>query len=122
MSRLWFTLVTAANLDEVEQAFQRNREEGMGERQNNRWISNNDRKGGTLQVSRWSFRAPLLNNDKVFVVVTRQDAAWSTITNEPEPYALTVVLNDQESNEAQLYAQVQAQLQARAQARARARV
>ncbi len=122
MSRLWFTLVTAANLDEVEQAFQRNREEGMGERQNNRWISNNDRKGGTLQVSRWSFRAPLRNNDKVFVVVTRQDAAWSTITNEPEPYALTVVLNDQESNEAQLYAQVQAQLQARAQARARARV
>ena len=122
MSRLWFTLVTASSLDEVEQAFQRNREEGIKERSTNRWVTNDDRKKGTLQVSRWQFRAPLRNNDKVFVVVTRQDAIWSTVNEQAEPYALTVVLDDRENSEAQLYSQVQTQLQARAQARARARV
>ncbi len=122
MTRLWFTLVTAASLDEVEQAFQRNREDGMGERQSNRWIANTKRKGGTLQVSRWGFRAPLRNNQRVFVVVTRQDTIWSTVNEQAEPYALTVVLDDRENSEAYLYAQVQAQLQARARARARARV
>ena len=121
-TRLWFTLVTANNLDEVEQAFQRNREEGMGERQNNRWISNDRRKKGTLQVSRWSFQGALRSADRLFVVVTRQDAVWSTVQEEAESYALTVVLDDRENNQAQLYAQVQAQLQARARARVRARV
>ena len=55
-------------------------------------------------------------------MVTRQDAIWSTVKEENEPYALSVVLDDRENNEAQLYAKVQAQLQARARARARARV
>jgi len=121
-TRLWFTLVTARSLDEVEQAFRRNREEGMGERATNRWISNNDRKGGSLQVSRWHFRAPLGNGDKVYVVATRQDAIWSTGQDQSEPYALTIVLDDRNNSQAQLYAQVQTQLQARAQVRARARV
>lgn len=122
MTRLWFTLVTARSLDAVEQAFQRDREEGMPERSTNRWISNNDRRSGTLQVSRWSFGAKPRNDDRVFVVVTRQDAPWSLVQGQVEPYALTIVLDDQENNEANLYAQVQAQLQARAQARVRARV
>lgn len=122
MTRLWFTLVLADGLDEVERAFQRNREEGMGERQNKRWISNKDRKNSTLQISRWAFGAKPRNTEKVFVVVTRQDAPWSMVQAQPEPYALTIVLADRENNEANLYAQVQAQLQARAQVRARARV
>lgn len=109
-------------LDEVEQAFQRNREEGLGERQTNRWISNDRRKKGTLQVSRWTFRGALRNADRLFVVVPRQDTIWSTVKEENGPYALSVVLDDRENNEARLYAQVQAQLQARARARARARV
>lgn len=121
-TRLWFTLVTANSLDEVEQAFHRNREEGKGERQYNRWISNDRRKKGTLQVSRWGFGGTLRNAGRVFVVVTRQDAIWSQVQEEAEPYALTVVLDDRENNQAQLYAQVQAQLQARARTRARARV
>jgi len=121
-TRLWFTLVTANGLDEVEQAFQRNREEGMGERQSNRWIANDKRKKGSLQVSRWSFRGGLRNSQKVFVVITRQDSIWSSVKDQSEPYALTVVLDDRENNEAQLYAQVRSQLQARVQARARARV
>jgi hypothetical protein len=122
VSKLWFTLVTAATLDEVEHAFQRNREEGMGERTNNRWITNNERRPGTLQASRWFFRQPLRNHEHVFVVVTRQDAAWGNLADEQEPYALVAVLGDRENVTVNLYAQVRAQLEARARARARARI
>ena len=121
MTRLWFTLVTASNLNEVEAAFQRNREEGMGERDRNRWISNNVRKNGTLQVSRWDFRGRLANGQRVFVVITRQDSPWSTAKETPEPYALAVVLDDRENDHAQLYAQIRARLQERARTRARVR-
>lgn len=121
-AKLWFNLVVAANLDAVTQAFQRNRQEGMGEHGNGRWLPNDTRKNGTLQVSRWTFRQAPSRGDKVFVVVTRQDSPWSQEEqrNEAEPYALAVVLTDQTN--AQLYAHVQAMLQARAQARARARI
>ena len=122
MSKLWFTLVTAADLDEVERAFQRNREEGMGERARNRWITNNERKPGTLQVSRWSFKLPIRNGERVFVVVTRQDNAWANVADELEPYSLVSILADRENANVNLYAQVQAQLALRAQTRARARV
>lgn len=122
MTRLWFTLVTARELDEVEQAFQRNRKEGMGERQTNRWIANDARKQGTLQVSRWNFRGRIADERRIFVVVTRQDAPWSTVQEAPESYALTAVLDDRESSQAQLYAKIRARLQDRARARARARI
>lgn len=121
-AKLWFNLVVAANLDEVTQAFRRNREEGIGEHGNGRWLPNDARKNGTLQVSRWTFRQAPSRGDHVFVVVTRQDSAWSQEEHraEDEPYALAVVLADRTN--AQLYAQVRAALQARAQARARARI
>ena len=122
MTRLWFTLVTAGDLDEVEAAFQRNREEGISERPRNRWISNNARKSGTLQVSRWDFRGRLADGQRVFVVITRQDSLWSTAQGTPEPYALAVVLDDRENDQAQLYAQIRARLQERERERARARV
>ncbi len=123
-AKLWFTMVVAESLDEVTQAFRRNREQGMGEHGNGRWLPNDTRKNGTLQVSRWTFRQAPAGGDKAFVVVTRQDSAWSQDAhrNEAEPYALAVVLADRGQVDAQLYAQVQAMLQARAQARARARV
>ncbi|WP_297745241.1 hypothetical protein [Nitrosomonas sp.] len=122
MNKLWFTLVTAANLEEVERAFKRNREEGMGEFGRNRWITSSERKAGTLQVSRWDFKMPLRNNEKVFVVVTRQDTPWGNVADDQEPYALVTVLADRENTELNLYVQVRVQLEARAQARARARV
>lgn len=122
MSKLWFSVVTASGLDEVTQAFRRNREQGMGERSNGRWLSNDTRKNGTLQVSRWSFRQALANGNKVFVVVTRQDSPWSNGRDGEEPYALAAVLADREQANAQLYAEVRAALEARVQARARARV
>ncbi len=124
-AKLWFNLVVATNLDQVTRAFQRHREEGMSEHDNGRWLTNETRKNGTLQVSRWKFRqAPRGRGNKVFVVVTRQDSAWSQDEHraEDEPYALAVVLADREQANAELYAQVQAMLQARAQARARARI
>ncbi|AJW44660.1 S8 family peptidase [Pseudomonas aeruginosa] len=121
-AKLWFHLVTAGSLDEVTQAYRRNREEGMGERANGRWLPNDTRKNGTLQVSRWRFKQALANGHKVFVVVTRQDSPWSDGRDGDEPYAVAVVLADREQANAQLYAQVRAALQARAQARARARI
>ena len=119
MTKLWYTFVEAASLDEVETAFQRNREKGILERNTNRWISNQDRSKGSLQVSRWTFGRPLRNSSKLFVVVTRQDANWATTIDNLESYALSIVLDDRENNETVLYAQVQAELQARARARAR---
>ncbi|KCB46796.1 peptidase, S8/S53 family [Bordetella hinzii 1277] len=121
-TKLWFNLVVADSLDDVTRAFQRNREEGMGEHSNGRWLPNDTRKNGTLQVSRWRFKQALANGHKVFVVVTRQDSPWSDGRDGDEPYAVAVVLADREQANAQLYAQVRAALQARAQARARARI
>lgn len=120
--KLSFSLVTAASLEDVTEAFRHNREEGMPERSLGRWISNAARKLGTLQVSRWQFKAALKNIEKVFVVVTRQDSVWSDERENEEPYALVAVLSDRENAEAQLYAQVRAALAARVQVRARARI
>jgi hypothetical protein len=121
MSKLWFTFVDANSLDEVVGAFQKNREEGMGERSSGRWLSNKDRKEGTLQLSSWTFKRPITKS-KVFVIVTRQDSAWSTIGDELEPYALAISIEDREQVGVQLYDEVKAVLKARAQNRARARV
>ena len=126
MSKLWFTLVTAANLDQVTEAFQRNRERGMKERTTGRWITNSARKSGTLQVSRWTFKRPIPDGEKVFIVVTRQDSPWATDKDGQEPYALTAVLADRHLAGVSLYAEVRATIEARnqaqAQSRARARV
>lgn len=122
MSKLWFSLVTAASLEQVTEAFHRNREEGMGERSTGRWLPNSARKAGTLQVSRWTFKQPIATGDKVFIVVTRQDNPWSTGRDGQEPYALTAVLADREQADVNLYAEVRTALEARVQARARARV
>ena len=123
-AKLWFHLTLARDLDQVTKAYRRNREEGMGERSTGRWLSNKARKNGTLQVSRWCFKDPPKAEEKVVVVITRQDSAWSTPENQqqPEPYALAVVLADREQAGVQLYIQVSALLQARLQQRARARV
>jgi hypothetical protein len=94
----------------------------MRERDTNRWLSNQDRKDGTLQVSRWTFKQALANQQMVFVVVTRQDSTWAVDDGAVEPYALALVLTDRENASALLYAQVNAELQLRAQARARVRV
>lgn len=120
MTKLKFSLVVANNLDEVAAAFQRNRDEGMSERGNNRWLSGEARQAGTLQVSRWTFKQRPLG--QLFIVVTRQDAPWSTVNDDLEPYALCVSIADRANVQSRLYAQIQALLRARVEQRARARV
>jgi len=121
MTKLRFTVVAANDLEEVSRAFQHNRAEGMPERSTGRWISGEARQAGTLQVSRWTFRQRP-REQKLFVVVTRQDATWSEVADLEEPYALCVAIKDRDNADSQLYAQVRALLQARVQLRARARV
>jgi hypothetical protein len=120
MTKLKFSLVVANNLDEVAAAFQRNRDEGMSERGNNRWLSGEARQAGTLQVSRWTFRQR--PRGQPFIVVTRQDAPWSTVNDDLEQYALCVSIADRANVQSRLYAQIQALLRARVEQRARARV
>lgn len=116
-TKLWFNLVVEASLDDVTL-----KEGAISERDHGRWLSNEVRKKGTLQVSRWSFKQAPKGRDKAFIVVTRQDSVWAPNERhaEDEPYALAVVLADRANP--QLYAQMQAVLQTRAQARARARI
>lgn len=115
-TKVRFSFVKAETLGEVSAAFRRNRDDGMPERAANRWISSDQRNGGTLQVSRWHFRGPIDRNH-LFVVVTRQDSPWSTVTDQPENYALAIVLDDRHRADVNLYAEVRATLQARARAR-----
>lgn len=120
MTKLKFSLVVANDLDEVSAAFRRNRDQGMPERGTNRWLSGEARQAGTLQVSRWTFQQRPKGH--LYVVVTRQDAAWSNVGDNPEPYALCVNIADRSNAQSRLYEQVQALLRARADLRARARV
>lgn len=120
MTKLKFNLVIANDLDAVAAAFQRDRDQGLPERGTNRWLSGEARQAGTLQVSRWRFQQR--PQGQVYVVVTRQDAAWSTVGDESEPYALCVSIADRSNAQARLYAHVQAILRARIDQRARNRV
>ncbi|MGH9160320.1 MAG: S8 family serine peptidase [Vicinamibacteraceae bacterium] len=117
-TRIRFSFVNANGLDDVTAAFRRDPENGIAERSTNRWISSDKRSCGTLQVSRWRFGDSITRN-RLFVVVTRQDAPWSPVADQAESYALCVVLEDREKAEAEarLYAEVRAVLQARARVR-----
>jgi hypothetical protein len=123
-SKLSFSLVTAATLDSVTEGFARGRgrQQVVPERTTNRLIPSTDRNAGTLHMSRWDFTNALAGDQKVFVVVTRQDAPWQMPLEAPEPYSLAVVLDDSANIHIELYALTRAQLEARAQLRARARV
>lgn len=121
-TKLSFTLISADSLEAATAAFTHGRDDGLPERATNRTISGEDRKPGTLQMSRWIFKSPLTNGNRLFVVITRQDANWSTATDELESYALAIVLNDEENVTVNLYNQINLMLQARIQQRARARV
>ncbi|HPE60308.1 MAG TPA: S8 family peptidase [Thiolinea sp.] len=122
-TKLSFSLVAASSLAQVEQAFTRGREQGLAERSTNRLIPDDTRKKGTLQMSRWTFQGRLGDGKKLFVVITRQDAAWSNAQDEDESYALTVTLNDRENVNVtvSLYDRIQALLNIRVQQRIRLR-
>jgi hypothetical protein len=120
-SRVTFTLVAAASLDEVSAAFTPGREATASERSGSRLIPTTDRNAGSLQMSRWKFQQAPRDRPRLFVVVTRQDALWSQGRERPEPYALAVVVDDRANIHIELYDLIRTQLQARVQQRARAR-
>lgn len=115
-TKIRFSFVNANSLDDVSNAFRPNREKGMPERNSRRWISSEKRNLGTLQASRWDFRGRITGN-RLFVVITRQDSPWSTVSDQAENYALAVVLDDRAQTEANLYAEVRALLRTRARVR-----
>lgn len=79
---------------------------------------------GTVQDDTWHFtRIPnnsKLKNNKLFLVVTRNDFPWGeALCNQEEDYSLVVCLRDRENEEARFYTQARNQIQARMRARAR---
>ncbi len=120
-TKLAFNVVTEETLEAATRAFTHGRVDNLPERSTNRLIGEAERKGGTLQMSRWTFRVGINRGTKVFVVVTRRDANWSSGVDGREPYALAVSVSDVENANIRLHERVDALLQARVQERERAR-
>ena len=110
MTKLKFSLVVANNLDQVAAAFRRNRDEGMAERGNNRWLSGEAPSWHAAGVALDLQAAP---RGQLFIVVTRQDAPWSTVNDDRSPTRLSVSIADWANIQSRLYAQIQALLRAR---------
>jgi hypothetical protein len=82
------------------------------------------RSKGTVQADFWRFvqfnADSKLRNQKLFVVVTRNDFPWGEhLCNFEENYSLLVSLRDRENENAQLYTQIKAQLETKLRLRAR---
>jgi len=80
------------------------------------------RSKGTVQNATWCFRQfnarSKLRNQRLFVVVTRNDQPWGEgLTNIEEPYALAVCFRDRENESARLFTQIRNRLQERVRAR-----
>lgn len=123
-TKLSFTLVNGDSLEAVAKAFTKDRSsaDALKEIGTGQTISKETRKSATLQSSSWTFKDVSKGEPKLFVVVTRQDATWSTQQDTVEPYALAVVIRDRENQTVNLYERVTAIVQVRAQARERARI
>lgn len=126
-TRIDFKLVTASNLDHVTTMFNRATEKDEYDaipEMNGATIGATLRGKGTVQSDTWRFRTfnsnSRLVNDKLFLVVTRNDFPWGEpICLEEEGYSLVVCIRDRENQNARLYTQVRNQIQARMRARAR---
>lgn len=123
-TKLSFTLVNGDSLEAVAKAFTKDRSsaDALKEIGTGQTIGKETRKSATLQSSSWTFKDVSKGEPKLFVVVTRQDATWSTQQDTVEPYALAVVIRDRENQTVNLYERVTAIVQVRAQARERARI
>lgn len=126
-TRIDFRLVPAADLDHVTKMFNKATEkddyENIPELKPSS-VGQQARSKGTVQADTWKFnifnkRSPLKNN-RLFVVVTRNDFPWGIpLCGTEEDYSLVVCLRDRENEEARLYTQIRTQLQARIPARVR---
>jgi Subtilase family len=120
-TRLEFRVVAAPDIEHVATMFNRATSSDDYEKiaeLGNASIGPNLRSKGTVQSDTWIFKqfntkSKLVNN-RIFVVVTRNDFPWgTTLTQTTEQYSLVVSLRDRYNEEARLYAQIQARLQTR---------
>jgi hypothetical protein len=120
LSSLSFKVVQRPTLEEVVRVFRRygsheQRETNIGE-VGNFEPGSRKRSSGTVQAATWRIYRPssrLVEIPRLFIVVTHYVEAWARDLIGNEPYALTVVVEDRETNNARLYSQMQAQLRVR---------
>lgn len=120
-TRIDFRLVSAPDLEHVTTMFnkatEKNDYENIPELKT-ATIGQQARSKGTVQADFWRFRQfnakSKLRNQKLFVVVTRNDFPWGeNLCDTEEAYSLVVNLRDQENEEARLYSRIKMQLEAR---------
>ncbi|HEC11832.1 MAG TPA: S8 family peptidase [Acidiferrobacteraceae bacterium] len=124
-SRTEFRLVTATDLDQVTQMFDRatpKDEYKSIPELSGASLGPTIRSKGTVQNATWCFKQfnarSKLRNQRLFVVVTRNDQPWGEgLTNIEEPYALAVCFRDRENERARLFTQLRNRLQERVRAR-----
>jgi hypothetical protein len=126
-SRIDFKLVTAADLEHVTTMFNKATEKNDYDaipEIDGATVGSKLRGKGTVQADTWRFTRvsnnSKLKNNKLFLVVTRNDFPWgAALCNQEESYSLVVCLRDRENEDARLYTQARNQIQARMRARAR---
>jgi len=120
-TRIDFRLVTAPDLEHVTTMFNKATEKDDYENipeLKTATIGQQARSKGTVQADFWRFRQfnakSKLRNQKLFVVVTRNDFSWGeNLCDTEEAYSLVVSLRDQENEQARLYSRVKMHLEAR---------
>ncbi|MEO5366377.1 MAG: S8 family peptidase [Magnetococcus sp. WYHC-3] len=125
-TRIDFRLVTASDLEHVTTMFSKATEKDDYENipeLKTATVGQQARSKGTVQADLWRFsqfnKNSKLRNQKLFVVVTRNDFPWGEpLCATEENYALVVCLRDRENKKARLYTQIRNQLQARMRGRA----
>ncbi len=124
-SRIEFRLVTATDLDQVAQMFNKatpkDNYKSIPEL-SGASLGSTIRSKGTVQNATWCFRQmnarSKLRNQRLFVVVTRNDQPWGEeLTNTEESYVLAVCFRDRENESARLFTQLRNRLQERVRAR-----
>ncbi len=124
-TQLSFHLVSKSDLATVSDWFKKARAEDaakVAEYSYGRSVTAAMRGKGIVQCATWHFEtARSVDDFKLFVVVTRHDVGWSDVRATPEPYALTITIEDRENVTGQLYNQIQERLQQREQVRLRTR-
>lgn len=125
-SRIFFQLVLATNLDEVASTFNkatlRDEFPGLREYASKRDLTSTSRGKGTVQASTWTIRQPgkNLKNQRIFIVVTRNDPPWGELlSSEKEPYALVVTMRERSDQTSTLYSRIQERLRVRERIRLR---
>nr|VFJ47811.1 MAG: Subtilase family protein [Candidatus Kentron sp. DK] len=128
-TRIDFRLVTAPDLERVTTMFNKATEKDDYKNIPElkiATIGQQARSKGTVQADFWRFSQfnvnSKLRNEKLFVVVTRNDFPWGeNLCAQEEDYALVVSLRDRKNEKAQLYSKIKTQLEARLPVRHRGR-